>query len=277
MSKLPSSNDLRERIRTIIFEADTPAGRLFDLVLLGCILASIAVVIMESVPALHEKYGERFLTIEWIFTILFTIEYLLRIFSTPRPLRYMTSLFGIVDLMSILPAYLGLFFSGGQAFIVIRGLRILRIFRILKLGHLVKESSQLILALRASFNKIAIFLLFILILVTILGGLMYLVEGGSNAGFSSIPISIYWAIVTLTTVGYGDITPITPLGQLLSAMIMLLGYAIIAVPTGIVTGEMLQQHRHSPITTRVCKHCTREGHDPDARFCKYCGDALKGD
>lgn len=275
MDKQRFANDLRERIRVIIFEADTPAGRLFDLVLLCCIVASILVVAAESVPTLHSRYLAVFLVIEWGFTVLFTLEYLLRIFSTPRPVRYMTSFFGVIDLLAILPVYLGLLFSGGHAFIVVRALRILRIFRILKLGHFLKESRQLKLALRASFNKISVFLLFVMILVTILGGIMYLVEGGVNKQFDSIPSSVYWAVVTLTTVGYGDITPITPLGKFLSALIMILGYAIIAVPTGIVTGELINQNRQSDaITTRTCKHCTREGHDADARFCKFCGTEL---
>jgi voltage-gated potassium channel len=275
MDKQRFADGLRERIRVIIFEADTPAGRLFDLVLLCCIVASILVVAVESIPTYQQRYGDVLLAIEWGFTALFTLEYLLRLFSTPRPVRYMTSFFGVIDLLAILPAYLGILLSGGHGFMIVRALRILRIFRILKLGHFLKEGRQLMLALRASFTKISIFLLFILILVTILGGIMYLVEGGVNERFNSIPISIYWAIVTLTTVGYGDITPITPLGQFLSALVMILGYAIIAVPTGIVTGELINQSRQAAaITTRTCKHCTREGHDVDARFCKFCGTGL---
>ncbi|RMF00938.1 MAG: ion transporter [Bacteroidetes bacterium] len=266
---------IRERIHEIIFEADTPLGRTFDVVLLVLISVSVLVVVLESVAPLQAKYPTLFTTLEWIFTIIFTIEYGLRLYSVYQPWKYATSFFGIIDLLAILPTYLSFFIVGSQAFLVIRALRLMRIFRILKLGHFLTEGRFIMAALRASLTKITVFLFFISILVTILGAIMYFIEGGSNEGFNSIPRAIYWAIVTLTTVGYGDITPATAVGQFLSAIVMLLGYAIIAVPTGIVTGEIVKRVRNRQANnTQVCRFCAREGHDDDAVFCKYCGNIL---
>ncbi len=262
----------RSKIHEIIFEADTPSGRRFDIVLIGCIVLSVAAVMLDSVQAIRLEWGLWLIYAEWIFTILFTIEYLLRLISVTRPVLYATSFFGIVDLLAILPTYISLVYPGGQFLLVIRLLRILRVFRVLKLVKYVGESRLLVQALQSSRRKITIFIFTVLTLVTILGSLMYLIEGESN-GFTSIPKSIYWAIVTLTTVGYGDITPQTVLGQLVSVVIMILGYGIIAVPTGIVTVEMSQAFKYrGPI--RACSGCAADTHDEDAEFCKYCGKKL---
>jgi len=266
---------LRNKLHEIIFEADTPAGKAFDIALLVLILASVVIVSLESVPGLHDRYLEEFTTLEWVFTIAFTIEYLLRLYCVMHPWKYATSFFGIIDLLSILPTYLSIFVAGTQGLIVIRGLRLLRVFRIFKLGHFIKEGVILIRALQASRNKIIVFMMFVVLMVTIIGAIMYLVEGGQNDSFSSIPKGIYWAIVTLTTVGYGDITPITGIGQFLSALVMILGYAVLAVPTGIVSVELMQsEKKFSEISTQACPYCGNEGHDPDASFCKFCGNPL---
>lgn len=265
----------RDRLHEIIFEADTPTGKFFDIALLVAIVLSIIVVMLESSNGWSEQIKELFVILEWVFTVLFTIEYLLRIYVTRRPLKYMLSFYGVVDLLAILPTYLSLIFSGTQYFAVIRALRLLRVFRIFKLGKYLSEGDQLRRAMIASRNKITVFLFVVTILVVLVGSLMYLIEGGQNEGFSSIPRSVYWAIVTLTTVGYGDITPATNGGQFLSAIVMILGYAIIAVPTGIVTNEMLQAANKSTRTnTQVCRFCAEEGHDDDAVYCKYCGGRL---
>lgn len=265
-------NPLKEKIHEIIFEADTPMGRYFDIVLLVAILASLIVVILESVDSISREYHDYFFYAEWFFTILFTLEYLLRIYCVYRPTRYMYSFYGIVDFLAILPAYLSLFISGSHYLLVIRGLRLIRIFRIFKLGHFMSEGQIIVKALNASRAKITIFLTFISLVTVIIGAMMYLVEGGSNSDFSSIPRGIYWSIVTLTTVGYGDITPITTLGQMLSALVMILGYAVLAVPTGIVSAEMVKGSR--PQTNQACRFCGKEGHADDAKYCKYCGEIL---
>jgi voltage-gated potassium channel len=267
----------RERLHEIIFEADTPAGRIFDILLLVLILLSIITVMLESSEHWASRYGDLFTYLEWSFTILFTIEYFLRIYSVYRPSQYMTSFFGIIDLLAILPTYISFLFAGTQYLLVVRGLRLLRVFRIFKLGHFLKESKIIVEALRASRAKIIVFLFFVSVLVIIIGSVMYLIEGTvDNPGFSSIPRAIYWAIVTLTTVGYGDITPQTGVGQFFSAIVMILGYAIIAVPTGIVTGEMIRKasQRTEAPNTQACRFCGREGHDSDALYCKYCGEQL---
>lgn len=270
-----SSNDsFRKHLYEIIFEADTPAGKAFDIALLILISASVLVVMLESIASIHLRFGELLSYLEWGFTILFTIEYLLRLYSTKNPWGYAKSFFGVIDLLAILPTYLSLFTLGYQQLIIIRALRLIRIFRIFKLGHFLQESSVILNSLRASRAKITVFLSFVLLLVMIIGSVMYVVEGGANSNFSSIPKAIYWAIVTLTTVGYGDITPVTALGQFLSAAVMILGYAIIAVPTGIVSAEMVFQAQKKQPTTQVCPHCVREGHDVDAVYCKYCGGFL---
>jgi voltage-gated potassium channel len=262
----------REHVHEIIFEADTPAGRAFDMGLFVCILASVAAVLFESVASVRAQYGGVLRAIEWGFTILFTAEYLLRLVTVGRPLRYALSFFGLVDLLAIVPTYLSVFFAGTQSLIVIRALRLLRVFRVLKLAHFVGEARLLRLALRASLRKITVFLGAVLTIVLIVGSLMYLIEGEEN-GFTSIPQAMYWAIVTLTTVGYGDIAPQTVTGRFLASIVMILGYGIIAVPTGIVTVELAHASR-TPITTRACGQCGSGGHEPDATFCKHCGARL---
>lgn len=263
---------LRNKWYTIIYEADTREGRLFDIILLICIIASVIVIFIESVSWIRESYGEWLRGIEWFFTGIFTLEYLGRVWTVNNKRKYVFSLFGIIDLLSILPSYLALFMPGAHSLMVIRSLRLLRVFRIFKLTRYVGEGQNLARALKASQHKITVFLVFILSSVIITGTVMYLVEGPEN-GFTSIPVSIYWAIVTMTTVGYGDIAPMTALGQFLASFVMILGYGVIAVPTGIVSSEMVQLKKHE-ITTQVCPHCLKEGHDTDAVFCKYCGGAL---
>lgn len=272
--KQTAPTTFRAKVHEVIFEADTPTGKFFDILLLVLILLSIIMVMLESIESLQPKYGHIFDIMEWVMTILFTLEYVLRLYAVFKPWKYATSFFGIIDLLAILPSYLAFFLGGSQAFLIIRALRLMRIFRILKLGHFLSEGQILIAALRASVNKITIFLFFVLILVTILGAIMYLIEGGTNDGFSNIPLSIYWAIVTLTTVGYGDITPATSIGQFLSAIVMILGYAIIAVPTGIVTGELIKGKRDKMNNTQACRYCGAEGHDDDAKYCKHCGELI---
>jgi len=263
----------RLRAYTIIFEADTRAGRLFDLVLLVTILASVVVVILDSVQSITARYGTLFDVLEWGFTLLFTVEYLLRLACVRRPLRYATSFFGIVDLLAVLPTYLAFFVPEAHALIDVRMLRLLRVFRILKLGAYVSEFGFLGAALLASRRKIMVFIGFVLITVTIMGTLMYVVEGPEN-GFTSIPVAIYWGITTMTTVGFGDITPHTNLGRFIASCMMLMGWGILAVPTGIVTAEMTARRVARPVTTRTCPDCLTEGHDADAQFCKHCGKPL---
>ena len=262
----------RFKLHEVIFEADTPAGKWFDVLLILAILASVVMVMLDSVSVIQKSFGRVLLAGEWFFTILFTIEYLLRLLSVGRPLAYATSFFGVVDLIAVLPTYLSVFIPGAQYLLVIRILRVLRIFRILKLVQYLGEARMLTQALRASQRKITVFLIVVLALVTIFGSLIYLIEDPKH-GFTSIPKSIYWSIVTLTTVGYGDISPQTNLGQLLSALIMIIGYGIIAVPTGIVTVELTQAYQRK-VSTQACPECSAEGHDMDARYCKYCGSGL---
>ncbi len=262
----------RLKVHEVIFEADTPAGKWFDVLLILAILTSVLLVMLDSVSPIQKAYGQILLIGEWLFTILFTIEYILRLLSVGRPGAYASSFFGIVDLLAILPTYLSIFFPGAQYLLVIRILRVLRIFRILKLVQYLGEARMLTQALRASLRKIIVFLITVMTLVTIFGAFIYLVEDPKN-GFTSIPKSIYWAIVTLTTVGYGDISPQTVLGQLISSGIMIIGYGIIAVPTGIVTVELAQAYKRQ-ISTQACQECSAEGHDKDAKFCKYCGTRL---
>lgn len=263
----------RERLHQVIFESDTNAGKAFDVALLACILLSILVVILDSVNSLHQRHGLFFYKVEWFFTIVFTIEYVLRLVSIKRPIGYALSVLGLIDLLAIIPMYLSLLFVGTQSLLVFRILRLLRIFRIFKLTHFLSEMSFLSAALKSSAKKISIFMLFVLALVIILGSIMYLVENGQN-GFKSIPDSIYWAIVTITTVGYGDISPVTPMGKFIASIIMLLGYGIIAVPTGIITSDMALTAREKRHTGQTCPGCGKEGHDPNAAFCKFCGEKL---
>ncbi len=266
----------KEKVYDIIFEADTPWGKFFDVSLLIIILLSVLVVMLETVGPIQERYQNLFFVLEWVFTIIFTIEYILRLYCVYKPMKYATSFFGIVDLLAILPTYLSLFIYGTHYLVVIRALRLLRVFRIFKLGHFIKESKIITDALKASRAKITVFLFSVLLLVVIIGSIMYLIEGGQpESGFSSIPRSVYWAIVTLTTVGYGDIAPQTEIGQFFAAVVMIMGYAIIAVPTGIVSAEMVQSARAEALNTHCCQHCSREGHDNDAKFCKYCGAELR--
>ncbi len=261
----------RDKLRHIIFEANTPASRLFDLILLWAILISVVVVMMDSVEGIPASFKKLLFILEWILTILFSIEYILRIWATRKPYRYIFSVYGIIDLLAVLPTYISLFIAGSQYLLVIRTLRLLRVFRILKLVSFVKEAQLLIYALRESRHKLTVFLSFVLSIDVIVGTIMYMVEG-PEYGFTSIPKSIYWAIVTMTTVGFGDIAPQTVLGQSLASVLMLLGYTIIAVPTGIVSVSMFKEGFH--ITNRSCPNCTKEGHDRDAEFCKYCGSAM---
>src|SRR5918993_1814038 len=237
----------RARLHEIIFEADTRAGRVFDLVLIWLILLSVATVILESVAQVREQYGQLLYALEWFFTLLFTVEYFLRLLSVRRPLRYARSFFGVVDLLAIIPTYLSVLVPGSQYLLVIRILRLLRVFRLMKLSEYVAEADTLRRALRASRRKISVFLSAVILLVVIIGALMYVVEGEAN-GFTNIPVSIYWAIVTLTTVGYGDLSPKTPFGQILASIVMVIGYGIIAVPTGIVSVELAQATRQRKIT-----------------------------
>ena len=267
-------NEAREKIHEIIFEADTPAGKWFDIILLVCIVGSVLAVMLESVPSIDARYHLVFEVFEWGFTIFFTIEYILRLYAVYRPMKYALSFFGIIDLLSILPSYLSIFLPHSESLMVIRALRLLRIFRIFKLAGFVSESFVIIRALKASQKKIFVFLFFIILMTIIMGSIMYLVEG-PESGFDSIPRGIYWAIVTLTTVGYGDISPQTNFGQFLAAIVMILGYAVIAVPTGIVTAEFANENQ-KPIqtNTQTCRYCASEGHDDDAKFCKNCGEEL---
>jgi voltage-gated potassium channel len=263
---------LRQLCYEIIFEADTQAGRNFNIILLVSILASVTIIILESVESIRHNYGTLLRGLEWFFTILFTAEYFARVWTVNNQKKYIFSFFGIIDLLAILPVYLAIFFTGAQSILVIRSLRLLRIFRIFKLSRYVGEGQNLVKALKASQHKITVFLVTILTSVVIMGTLMFLVEGPEH-GFTNIPTSIYWAIVTMTTVGYGDIAPQTASGQALASLIMIMGYGIIAVPTGIVSAEIIQLGRNK-LTTQVCPHCLKEGHDQDAIFCKYCGETL---
>lgn len=262
----------RGRMHEIIFEADTKTGKAFDLLLIWSILLSVLAVMLDSVAPIRSQYGTLLYAAEWFFTLLFTFEYLLRLSCVGRPWRYATSFFGLVDLLAILPTYLSLLIPGTQYLLVVRILRVLRIFRILKFVEYSSEARLLMRALHASKRKVFVFLFTVIILVVIIGALMYLIEGEPN-GFTSIPRSMYWAIVTMTTVGYGDISPQTDLGQVFAAFVMILGYSIIAVPTGIVTVSM-SQAMAKPISTQSCPECSAEGHDSDAVHCKFCGSKL---
>ncbi len=262
----------RQTIYEIVFESDTPVGRAFDIALMLVIIASIVVVCLESVAALRVAYGRVLQLLEWVFTLIFTAEYLVRLLVVRRPIKYATSFFGIVDLVSVIPTYISLLLPGAHYLLVVRILRLLRVFRVLKLVGYIQEASVLRRALRASQQKITVFLLTVLTIVVIVGALMYVVEGEKN-GFTDIPTSMYWAIVTLTTVGYGDISPNTALGKTLASVLMLLGYGIIAVPTGIVTSELTRAARETA-SLKACPVCDRTGHDRDATFCKYCGEQL---
>ena len=262
----------RARLYRIIFGTDTPAGQGFDIILIYVILASVLLVILDSVEAFSNPYSDIFFRLEWFFTLLFTLEYLVRIYCSPKPLRYMTSFFGIVDLLSILPSYLAFFITNANFLLIIRLFRVLRVFRVLKLIRYLSEANVLLRSMKMARRKIFVFFFSVIILTSIFGSLMFILEGPEN-GFTSIPKSIYWAIVTITTVGYGDITPHTALGQAIAALAMLTGYAIIAVPTGIITAELsLEMHRSRQEIQ--CPQCRHRGHDSDAKHCLQCGAAL---
>lgn len=288
-TKKKEYNPTREKIFEIIFEADTPMGKWFDILLIIAIIASVFIVMLESVNTINDRLGHLFRILEWIFTAFFTIEYIMRLYVVHHPRKYALSFFGLVDLLSILPSYLSFFFAGTQSLMVIRAIRLLRVFRIFKLANYSKDGKHILSALNASKRKIFVFLMFVMLLVIIFGSVMYLIEGSQpGSPFDSIPRSIYWAIVTLTTVGYGDISPTTSFGQFLAAIVMLLGYAVIAVPTGIVSSEMTKenkkgkkkkgkdkkrQHEHQ-YNTQVCSECLFDDHEDDAHFCKKCGTEL---
>jgi len=263
----------RHRCHEVIFESDTRAGKWFDVALLLAIGLSVVVVMLESVSEIRENHGAALITAEWFFTVLFTVEYVLRLLTVDKPWRYALSFYGIIDLLAILPTPIGLVIPRAQTLAVVRIIRVLRVFRVLKLVHYLNELRVLGDALYASRRKIAVFLLAVLTVVVTVGSLMYVIEGGDH-GFTSIPKSIYWAIVTLTTVGYGDMAPSTPLGQTLAAMIMMLGYCVLAVPTGIVSVELVQATERAAVSGQACPGCAGEGHAIDARHCKFCGARL---
>ena len=264
---------LRDKLRIIIFEADTKAGRRFDVTLIGMILLSVLTVMLDSVPQINAKYGQQLYYAEWFFTVLFTVEYAVRLWCIEHSWGYAKSFYGVVDLLSVLPTYLSLWFPGSQFFLAVRILRVLRVFRVLRMVRYVGEAELIAQALAASRRKIIVFVASVLALMVIFGALMYVVEGGTNPAFASIPHSIYWAVTTMTTVGYGDITPTTPLGQSLASFIMIMGYGIIAVPTGIVTLELNEANRRQA-NTRTCSDCSAEGHSREASYCCRCGAPL---
>ena len=266
---------IRHRIHEVIFEAETRAGRAFDVGLLWIICLSIVVVILDSVPFLHERYGSVFIGIEWVFTAIFALEYLLRISCIQRPWRYALSFYGIIDLLAIVPGILNLILGGSSSLLVVRAIRLLRVFRILKLGRHLRAAKTLQIALMSSRPKIVVFLGTVLVAVTLVGTLMYLIEGEEH-GFTSIPVGIYWGIVTMTTVGYGDIVPHTILGKCLAGALMILGYGVLAVPTGIVSVELAQANQRN-LNTISCPGCAKEGHDEEASFCDRCGHPLEED
>lgn len=267
---------LKHKIYMIIYDTDTPMGKTFDVFLIGFILVSVGVVILESLAFFPPSFKEFLSVLEWVFTIFFTIEYLLRLYCSPKPKEYIFSFFGVVDLLATVPTYLGFIFPNAHGLLTIRILRLIRVFRVFKLFTFWHEGEILLTALRSSFRKITVFFVFVLLLVICIGTVMYMVEGGiEGSSFSDIPSSIYWAIVTTTTVGYGDITPMTGMGRFLSAFVMLLGYTALAVPTGIVSAQMITQKKK--ISMKPCPHCHKTGHDEDAVFCRYCGKRLIDD
>lgn len=276
-SKSRKFSPLQRKLHTIIFEADTPKGKFFDIVLLIFIALSIIAVNLESISSVAAEYAELLFYAEWVLTIFFTLEYILRLYCSYKPMKYVFSLYGIIDLLAILPSFIGIFFVGAHSLIIIRALRLLRVFRVFKMVGFMNQGTVIMSALRASRDKIFVFIFFIFLMVNIVGAIMYLVEGTANSGFDSIPRSIYWAVVTMTTVGYGDISPTTSLGQFLAAVVMILGYAVIAVPTGIVSAEMTNasNKKQHEITTQTCMSCSLEGHDADAEYCKFCGEHLE--
>lgn len=263
---------LKQRLYEIIFGTETRAGRYFDLLLIATILCSVVVLLIDTIAPVHLRFGDSLRILEWAFTLLFTVEFIARLYCSPNRRAYLFSFYGIVDLLAILPTYLSLFVPGAQQLLIIRVLRVLRIFRVLKLLRYLADANLLMRTLRAAKRKIIIFAFCVITMMMIFGSLMYLIEG-PEAGFTSLPKSIYWAVVTLTTVGYGDITPQSPLGQFVAAVAMFTSYAIIAIPTGIVSAELIQEAQRSR-NTLLCSHCERTGHEQDALFCKYCSARL---
>lgn len=281
MENIKSKFDIfRQKVHIIIYGTNTMPGKLFDLVLLGLILLSVLMVMLETVDSVDERFHNILIICEWVITIFFTIEYILRIISIKKPFEYIFSFYGIIDFIAILPMYLSFFLGGAQVLAVVRALRLLRLFRVLNLVSFMGQASQLRLALKTSRVKIMVFIYFVLVVCVLLGSLMYVIEG-EESGFKSIPVSIYWCIVTLTTVGYGDIHPVTPLGQVVASFIMILGYGIIAVPTGIVTAELAQNKRKGGIfligNQNPCPSCGEQDHMEKAEFCYNCGNKLKND
>lgn len=273
----PGSSELRnenfrKRCRRIIFQSDRRSEKLFDVLLIVMICLSVVAVLLDSVDFIASRYGLLLLWAEWVFTILFTIEYIFRIYVSNRKLRYMRSFFGVIDLLAILPTYVSLFVPGAQYLMSLRAIRVLRVFRVLKMSHYVGEANLLMRAIRASLRKIIVFVFSVVTLVLILGSIMYLVEGPEN-GYTSIPKAVYWAIVTLTTVGYGDISPQTPIGQVIASIVMITGYGIIAVPTGIVTAEIALATRQARVK-RPCRRCQETEHEKTANYCRTCGERL---
>lgn len=284
MSKQTTQKPWKDKLHEVIYEADTTAGKMFDLVLLIVIIASIILVMLESVSSIDLKYHAVLNTAEWIITILFTIEYIARIITVKQPFKYIFSFYGIIDLLSTAPKYISLIFAGTHALVALRALRLLRIFRVLKLARFLGASNNLVSALKASRAKISVFLFAVIILAIILGTIMYMVEGEEN-GFTNIPKSVYWCIVTLTTVGFGDIAPQTPLGQFIASIVMVLGYGIIAVPTGIVSAEYTSQNKKPEpkvanqdktihLNSQSCPNCLRNDHRDGSKFCYHCGETL---
>ncbi len=256
-----------------VFENETKAGKRFDIILLLLILTSVFMVILESVASIYAKLGSFFYWAEWVFTILFTIEYCIRVYAVPNKKSYIFNFYGIIDFLAVFPFYMALAFPSWHFLIVVRVLRLLRVFRIFKMVYFLRESNKLLFSLWKARGKIIVFLFFVLLITVVLGSFMYVIESSYNESFTSIPQSIYWAIVTLTTVGYGDVSPVTALGKILASVIMILGYAIIAVPTGIITANVMNASKTE--TTKTCPHCLKQDHDTDARFCKYCGGKMK--
>ncbi|MBA6412443.1 ion transporter [Parahaliea sp. F7430] len=272
MTARPTS-ELQQQFYDVIFGTESPTGKWFDIALIATILSSVLIIMLDSIEGLHLAYGDLFWRLEWIFTLLFTLEYMVRVWCSPNRKAYVLSVYGVVDLIAILPTYLALLFPVASSLLIVRLLRILRIFRVLRLVSFMSEANILAGALRRSTRKIVVFFSMMMVITVIFGCLIYVVEGPAN-GFNNIPVSIYWAIVTITTVGYGDIVPVTALGRAISATGMLIGYAIIAVPTGIITAELASGMRGAPRSNRNCAQCARAGHELDARYCKYCGTDL---
>lgn len=271
----PNRGEWRAWLHEVIFEADTPLGKFFDVALLIAILLSVLAVMLESVDDIRTQYGGLLVAAEWFFTILFTAEYVLRLICVARARTYALSFFGIVDLLAILPTYISVLFPGAQSLVVVRALRLLRVFRVFKLGYFLTEAADLRRAMWDSRAKIIVFLSTVIIVVVIVGSAMHLVEGSEEGTkYTSIPQSVYWAIVTMTTVGYGDVTPETPLGKIIASGLIIIGYSLIIVPTGFVSAELVESRRKARQTTKSCRQCLAEGHESDAKFCKYCGADL---